>query len=832
MDEIRAKGKGVVKKVKKTEKPSETKPAKKKTKKDTPTYEKGQNVLVKVKISDESFWDGGKIKSVKPNGDLVVELYSGDKLTVPPHKVKKQKEKQKASLPKPVEDKLKRYVELMDRFEELSAELNEIRKEQDDIKNAIDNKLGREFEETREVLTDVKDRTIKILKYQRSSTPWKKMYSSLYDKVSKTLQATMDEMEEQLREVKDYIKISDETEAGVGDSLRKLKSAVLRGFNKLKGFFKNLISQGQDLRQVLEQMEQKPKVACVDAPIYEVCADLIFSGFDSLAEELICVASAKYKKGDRVVVDLKNEGVFLGTVTRAGTRIHVELDKGEKVNFAPNSKFIIGKAGKRQRKSAIPREQVNKYLMSPSTKFPDVHTTKPYPKKVSGPKQDFGRSFRTPVGRRVSIPQHLDSDYRGPMPNYGPRGLDNRGYDIWNEFYKKHHRSWEKPRYDIDARWGTAIQIFKRYARKYYDYAFALVEANTKKSAIDAIIENVTDRYRSSLTSEQQSALHSLVFEAMYKEVEVPSALKNPFDEVVQRLEPFLGKQHIRVAAEMSVEANELYLFIKNTEYLLNYLENIERTLQKHVNRKKYNHDAAIKAVLPLVNTAVRMYSNEFGEPNFTIPKSAKMEIAEELVTELEIENNWESVELEESRPFVDLDADPEELAEQFASMKRSELNKLFGKSKEGSSRVVWEINGYVVKRAKNKAGVEQNKRERDIYNMSYGKLRERLAPVRAISENDKVLIMDNAEKVRRLSKSFLEKMGYEEDVRVERNGRIFYEDVLTGPIWQQLGNWPDSGGVYVLERGGIGVCGDFLRPSSWGKLNGKLVLIDYGHTI
>ena len=122
-----------------------------------------------------------------------------------------------------------------------------------------------------------------------------------------------------------------------------------------------------------------------------------------------------------------------------------------------------------------------------------------------------------------------------------------------------------------------------------------------------------------------------------------------------------------------------------------------------------------------------------------------------------------------------------------------------------GSSREVYDLeNGYVVKVAKNKAGIEQNRAE---YYISANDSSGIFAKVIEASSDYGLLIMRKAKKIK--------------DIRFvwnyfnAGNKHEFYES----PHMQRLKN------KYKL------LLGDFEKASSWGIIKGRPVIIDYGFT-
>lgn len=122
-----------------------------------------------------------------------------------------------------------------------------------------------------------------------------------------------------------------------------------------------------------------------------------------------------------------------------------------------------------------------------------------------------------------------------------------------------------------------------------------------------------------------------------------------------------------------------------------------------------------------------------------------------------------------------------------------------------GSCRDVFDLgNGYVVKVARNMAGVAQNKSECKI---SYGDNSSLFAKVVQASNDFRLLIMEKAEKINNISYIFRYF-----NVRNEKE-LVNLEELQRIKRYHNL------------------VLGDFERKSSWGKINGRPVIIDYGFT-
>jgi len=122
-----------------------------------------------------------------------------------------------------------------------------------------------------------------------------------------------------------------------------------------------------------------------------------------------------------------------------------------------------------------------------------------------------------------------------------------------------------------------------------------------------------------------------------------------------------------------------------------------------------------------------------------------------------------------------------------------------------GSGRQVFDLgNGYVIKVAKNRAGIAQNKSEYKISSNDHSDL---FAKVIQASNDHSLLIMQKANKINNI-------------LYVFRYFNVTSKRELLNS--KELQNIKSN---YNL------VLSDFDRTSSWGMINGRPVIIDYGFT-
>ncbi len=122
-----------------------------------------------------------------------------------------------------------------------------------------------------------------------------------------------------------------------------------------------------------------------------------------------------------------------------------------------------------------------------------------------------------------------------------------------------------------------------------------------------------------------------------------------------------------------------------------------------------------------------------------------------------------------------------------------------------GSCRRVYDLNdGYVVKVARDIRGIDQNRTENSIYQSRKSGF---FAEVAAISDNNRLLVMAKAQKIRNMSAVFQ------------------YYKVRNLSSLVRINNFTEDIKNHRLSRG------DLVRASSWGIVDNIPVMIDYGLT-
>ena len=140
-----------------------------------------------------------------------------------------------------------------------------------------------------------------------------------------------------------------------------------------------------------------------------------------------------------------------------------------------------------------------------------------------------------------------------------------------------------------------------------------------------------------------------------------------------------------------------------------------------------------------------------------------------------------------------------------FAYIKTNIEKRTYHLIGSGSGRNVFDLdNGYVVKVARNRKGLAQNKAEYQIAATNHSHIFARIV---AISDDSIYLIMEKAERVY----SIAEIWNY---YHVKNNKELF-----------RINEFQDFTQKYNL------LYPDLKRASSWGFVKGKPVIIDYGFT-
>lgn len=122
-----------------------------------------------------------------------------------------------------------------------------------------------------------------------------------------------------------------------------------------------------------------------------------------------------------------------------------------------------------------------------------------------------------------------------------------------------------------------------------------------------------------------------------------------------------------------------------------------------------------------------------------------------------------------------------------------------------GSGRIVYDLgNGYVVKKARNKKGLAQNKAE---FRIAAGSRSCLIADVLSVSMDYRYLIMEKAEKIRSVETvcRYFDVNSLKDLFRMKYFSEFIRKNELLLP--------------------------DLYRKSSWGIINGRPVLVDYGFT-
>jgi hypothetical protein len=131
-----------------------------------------------------------------------------------------------------------------------------------------------------------------------------------------------------------------------------------------------------------------------------------------------------------------------------------------------------------------------------------------------------------------------------------------------------------------------------------------------------------------------------------------------------------------------------------------------------------------------------------------------------------------------------------------------------------GASRKVFRYGNIVFKLAKNEFGLRQNRAEVDLYTGINKDLEDLICPILWFSDDFKVLICAYAEPLYRAN-------GWREDtidsIKQDEYKQTVHYDMLEGKLL-------DLKNRHRLDTH------DLLKISSWGMLEGRAVLVDYGY--
>lgn len=131
--------------------------------------------------------------------------------------------------------------------------------------------------------------------------------------------------------------------------------------------------------------------------------------------------------------------------------------------------------------------------------------------------------------------------------------------------------------------------------------------------------------------------------------------------------------------------------------------------------------------------------------------------------------------------------------------------NKSYHLIGSGSGRLVYDLeNGYVVKMAKNKKGLAQNRIEKQIASIDHSSL---FAKIVAVSEDFYIVIMEKADSINNMAVVW-------KYFRVRSNRELFQLRELD----------------YIVTEYHL-LIHDLCRPYSWGLKKDRPVIIDYGFT-
>lgn len=170
-----------------------------------------------------------------------------------------------------------------------------------------------------------------------------------------------------------------------------------------------------------------------------------------------------------------------------------------------------------------------------------------------------------------------------------------------------------------------------------------------------------------------------------------------------------------------------------------------------------------------------------------------------------------------------------------FASQVRYATEKL-RRMAQGSSRIIFEIDDKtVLKLAKNKKGIAQNEVERSLSN-DYMVPKEIIAQVLESDENDRWIVMERAKKIStarfKILMGGISLLDFYHYIKIHtdnRFGRGFWE--LSPEVEAELNESEFAQDIIEMTHNFNLETGDFRRPSSFGEIDGRLVITDYGLT-
>jgi hypothetical protein len=140
-----------------------------------------------------------------------------------------------------------------------------------------------------------------------------------------------------------------------------------------------------------------------------------------------------------------------------------------------------------------------------------------------------------------------------------------------------------------------------------------------------------------------------------------------------------------------------------------------------------------------------------------------------------------------------------------FEIIKNNIENKKYHLIGSGSGRNVYDLeNGYVVKAARNKRGLVQNKAEYQIASTNPSPV---FARIEAVSEDFHYLIMEKAERINSISEVW-------RYYSVKNHKELFHLEEF-----------------HDLAMKNNLLLADLRRSTSWGMIKGKPVIIDFGFT-